>query len=469
MSTQADLYDTTGPNIALSREDRELLEDLVRIFDEDLPTLDHDDLVERFEEQHGGFIYTGNDHNPSAETPDLGDFKEQFLPAPLGLPSHGEYGQEDCGVGIPHVCEDCGFSVEIGRTCSQSRCPRCWAAWVMKTAPGLVARIMSAAKMKDGAQYKHHVVVSPPPETYIDAEHPEQAALDAVGDFMDRIDLDGIALYHPWSGAQEDHDDQGEWKFRIGEDADWYGEVREDLEHRPHFHVIGACPHVPGGGVTKALESRTGWIIDRITEKNGSPISLADERSVARALCYSLSHTAIDTRDLEDSFGGEDGAGYVRKKKGSAFHKPVDDVEEAHPSHAENLKEAKDAVHNVAPDVLGIPSMEIECQEQVEKEEDAAKDHDVSELIDEDGDGAGDDAGEDGGDSTKVLKCRGDMVDVDDADFVDDPDWRRQADYAEQAVDAREKWENAGGWQGWSGQATLDAERADVEGDPPPE
>jgi len=469
---QNDLFDTTGPNApALSRDDRQLVDDLVGIVD-DLPTLEHEELVDQFFEEHGEFSFGHGEAH-------IDGYKKKYEPARGSLPSFGEK-QEDCGVGIPHVCEHCGHTVEIGRTCRQSMCPRCWAAWVMKRAEGIVARIMSAAKMKDGAQYKHHGVISPPEELYIDADHPEQAFLDAVADMMDVIDMDGIALYHPWTGDESDAvdeetgDDRGEWKHRIGGERSWHGDVREELKHRPHAHVIGATEHFPGGDVTSEVYDETGWILHRITERNGSPISLKDATSVARAVCYSLSHTMIDTRRGEDSGQGDPTQNtYVHTTRGSAYHKPTNDLEDAHPSHADNLRDAKEAVYNVAPDVLGVSTGEIECQTTVERLEDADKEHDVSEhLDDEDGAGVddqGDDLENDGG-ATTTVKCRGDMVDVDDADFVEEEDWQRTAEHADQAVDAREAWKEAGGWQGWSGQATLDGQRLeDVEGDPPPD
>lgn len=330
----------------------------------------------------------------------------------------------------------------------------------MERAPGIVARIQSAAKMKEGAVYKHHGVISPPPETYIDAEHPEQAALDAVGDMMERIDFDGIALYHPWSGKNDEDrfddehdDDQGEWKKRIGSERDWFGDVREDLQHRPHIHVIGATSWFPGGDVTDYIHDQTGWVIHRITERNGSAISLSDPESIARAVCYALSHTAIDTR--EDGFGGEYDT-FVRKKKGSAYHAPNDS--DPHPSHEQNLREAEEAVAKVAPDVLGVPSANIECKVSVEDVEDEHKDHHAEDHLDAEGDGESTPSSDDSS-STKVRKCRGDLVDVDDADFVEDEKWQRRAEHADEAVQVREEWKKSGGWEAWtdrSVQATLE-------------
>ena len=62
-----------------------------------------------------------------------------------------------------------------------------------------------------------------------------------------------------------------------------------------------------------------------------------------------------------------------------------------------------------------------------------------------------------------MVDCRGDLVDVGRADFIDDDGWRTTARYADKAVRVREEWEDAGGWRGWldrngdwSGQSTLE-------------
>jgi hypothetical protein len=56
------------------------------------------------------------------------------------------------------------------------------------------------------------------------------------------------------------------------------------------------------------------------------------------------------------------------------------------------------------------------------------------------------------------VACRGDLLDVDKAEFVEDEDWRQTALFADEAVAVREEWQEAGSWQGWIGQATLEDE-----------
>lgn len=437
--SDSDVHDTTGPGTSISNADLELAERLTEVVDS-LPTLTEKEIADR--------------HAPRSVHRDefgAGLWTEQYRPAALDLPGFGEE-REDCGAEIPHVCEGCGKSVEIGRTCAQSTCPRCAPKWVLNRAPGIVSKIMGAAKMKDGAQYKHHVAVSPPADLFVDEDHPEQAIGRMLQQFMAEIDMDGVILYHPYSGKSDDetgfaenhNDDRGEWKHRLFEGRSW-GDVRDELQHRPHFHIIGTCNHFPGGDVTAELYRRTGWVFHRITERNGSPVSLGDMNAVARAVCYAISHTGIDTR--EDGLGGESNR-YLKWRKGSAY--------DAHDGR--NIDAAREAVYRVAPDVLGIPSMDVSCRSEVPEDE---CEHDHDHIEDLDGDGGL----EDGSTSTTepgMTTCKSALVDVDDADFVEDENWQRSALYYEEAVEARQKWDEAGGWQGWSGQATI----SDVE-DPP--
>lgn len=417
---------------------------------QDLDTLTEEDIVERHGPRGGVFADDFGAH--------LWD--HHYRPARLGLPGFGETRDDpECGTELPHVCSDCGKPIEIGRTCAQSRCPRCAPKWVIDRAINHTARIWSAAKMKEGAQYKHHAVVSPDPDLYIDAEDPEQALMDTVQRMMEEIQMDGVAYYHPWTGdhptadgfADEHHDDRGKWKQRLFNGRDWEGDVREELKHRPHVHIVGVTDWFPGGEQTEHIYDETGWIVHRITERNGSPISLGELEDVARAVTYSLSHTAIDTRGEQNRA--------VWRKSGSAYHNA------SGPHHEQNVAEARDAVHEVAPETLGIPPLQVECREEVLEEE---TDHDHDDLDDiPDGD-ADPDAAADADDGPGYVACRGDLVQMDDAaDLVEDPDWRQARKYGDAAAEVLAAWREAGGWQGWVGQHTLDDVVAAVDGPPP--
>ncbi len=425
-----------GANVELGPDaNRSAGDHLADLIEEDLPTVTTEELEQRWD-----------------ELVDSGQKPTDFRPRQLDLPGFGEAydGSEDripCGAEIPHVCKDCGDRIDMGRTCYRSRCPRCAPAWVTQRAPGIVNRIMSAAKMKEGAQYKHHVAVSPPPDLLVDIEEAsddtaEDAIISMLQNFMREIGMDGIVVYHPWSGDneksfEENHDDIGEWKKRLFSDRDWHGDVREELQHRPHFHIIGTCPWFPGGDVTKRIHERTGWVFHRITKKNGSPVSLGNYKSVARAVTYALSHTGIDTEGDRNR--------YVHGKVGSAYHNADD----------RNLPKSTEAVHEVAPETLGIPSFQIECKNDLPEEE---ADHDEADALE-----ASESEESSSEETSSRVTCGGGVENIDKADFVEDEDWQQTALHADRAVEAREEWKDAGGWKGWVGQAVL------VDDDPPPD
>lgn len=438
MST--DVYRTTPASDPSTNEDMDLAADLVDILEE-VPSITEEEIVDRHAPRS-----VHRDEFGAALWKDQYDFQERDII----LPGFGDR-REDCGVEIPHICSDCGYRVSVGRTCKQSQCPRCAPAWVMERAEGIVSRIWSAAKMKDGAQYKHHVAVDPPKELYVDAEDPWQECLDVLGDFLRRIEFDGVVLAHPYRGDhdEDDHevgfaeghaDDRGEWKKRLFNEREWDGDVREELKFTPHFHIIGCAGWFPGGDVTAEIYEQTGWMFHRIT-RDGNSQSLGGIESVARAVAYSLSHVGIDVSGERNH--------YLRKKIGSAYHN----------ADGRHDAAAADAVRTVAPKTLGMPSMEIECRADVP--EDERPDDQLPEVTDADGDG---DLEADSSSTTTdgMVSCRGDLVDVDDAEFVDDEDWQQTALFAEDAVEARREWHEAGGWQGWVGQATIDD-------DPPPD
>lgn len=442
------LHKTTGigtdpsiDDLAMCEEDRELAEKLIDVL-EGLPTISEDELVER-----ENAIWKSKD---VLTADSLGKYVEKkYKPAALDLPGFGEE-REDCGVDIPHICDGCGCRVDIGRTCAQSMCPRCGAKWVLERAPGIVSRIWSAAKMKSGAQYLHHVAAWPPRDVLVDAENPEEEIISTLQDFERTIDFDGLTAYHPWKGENDDadsvvtahNDDQGEWSERLFNGRQWEGDVREELEHRPHFHLVGACEWFPGGDVTSAIHAETGWLFHRIARKDsGVSIDSSDLESLASVVCYVLSHTGIDTRGERNQ--------YVHGKIGSAYHNADGRHDQA----------AKEAVYKVAPKVLGIPSFEIDCPNELDVDD---VDADALEELSASSDGAEDDEPTE----HKTVPCNGDLVDVDDADFVDDEEWRQTALFAEDAVEAREEWQRAGGWRGWTDreQEAID----DVDGPPPP-
>lgn len=427
--SSVDRISGVAPDMALSTDERRQVEKIVAAWD-DVPTLTREELREKDRRKNPATSALWDDERD-------GLFFERFdheLPR-YGLPGFGER-YEDCGARIPHVCSnpECGQEVQIGRTCARSRCPRCGAAWVIKRAPKIVSRIHEAARMKEGTQFKHHGAISFPDEFFVDADDPLEKVYEFGHDLMDAIDMDGVMFYHPWRGsdvegdrADDRHaDDRGEWKNRLFAGRDWQ-DVRDELEFSPHLHIIGSCEWFPGGDQTEAIYEETGVVIHRITERNGSPVSLGDVHSLARAVTYCLSHVGVDTS------GDRNRSAY--RKHGSAFHN----------ADLRTLDDAKAAVHDVAPDTLGVPSMHVECRNKVDA------DDELDHLDDVDGEDPAADA-DDSDDAPDKRPCRSELTDVDDADRLLDSDtWRAKAPdvVQERVAQLYQEWQDAGGWQGW--------------------
>jgi hypothetical protein len=431
--------DATG--LALSEEDRDMAEEIIEAIGEP-ERADPDGWLQEWRASSGW----------SGEIP--WEYRRRKLDGELprlDLPGFGSR-REDCGAEIPHFCEDCGHVFTIGRTCAQSRCPRCAPQWVIERAIPKLTRIHEAAKMKsaslDEPVFKHHVVISPPPgDWYLEAEDPLDETFHVIGDILKAADAEGAVGYHPWTGdndgegfEQHHRDDRGRWKGRLFNDRDWKGDVREELKHRPHFHAVVAAPWIPGGDVTKAVYEATGWIIHRITERNGSARSLSDLESVARALTYSISHAGIDT-------DGERNQSAIRAY-GSAYH-----AAECRP---ENREAASEAVRGVASDTLGVSIGETACNEKVPEEE--SSDLASPSVPDSAGDGDGgagsieadDDLGGDREHNTRLKKCGGGIEDIDKApEFLEREEWRQQARHVDQLQTTWEEWERLNGWRAW--------------------
>jgi predicted nucleic acid-binding Zn-ribbon protein len=440
MSGQTDARGV-APDLGLSQEDRKQADRIISSICE-IDTLSKQDLEDEYYRRNPQAAQWSDERTHAYR-----NIQSEYEPKRTKLPGFGEK-YDDCGAKIPHACDHCGHVVEIGRTCARSECPRCGSRWVTKRAPRLVARMHEAAKMKEGAQYQHHGVISPPEDLFIEADDPLEELYELGHDVMDACDMDGIMVYHPFRGksdadhpADQHEDDRGEWQNWIFEGLS-FDDVRDELEFSPHLHVIGCTSWFPGGDVTAEIYNKTGWVIHRITERNGSAVSLGDLHSLARATTYALSHVGIDMT-------GEQNKSEYRKH-GSAFHA----------ADCRTLADAKDAVHLVAPDTLGIPSQHVECRNQVLEDEADHDDHDHT--TSEDGEAADSDRdSEDDG----TVSCRGDLRDFEDVtELLEDPDWRApiHEDNLEQLERINEVWQQVGGWRGW-------VEREQTRFRPPPD
>jgi len=214
----------------------------------------------------------------------------------MALPGFGEQ-LEHCGDDIEQMCTDCGHVSVTGQSCNRSTCPRCSKNWDRLYTTRLLHKLEQVRRIRADNRYSHqrfhHVVISPPADWEPDSAEEWIELIAVVKAICELADLEGYALYHPYSGQEED--DVGEWKRRIWSDLG-FEEVLDELAFRPHVHLICVGHKVPGGAVTRAIEDATGWIINRIT-KGDSSVSLYDCLDAARALSYSLSHVGLYETD----------------------------------------------------------------------------------------------------------------------------------------------------------------------------
>lgn len=236
----------------------------------------------------------------------------------LDLPGFGE-SYDDCGDDLAHFCTDCGHTTVFGRTCRQSTCPRCGAAWARERGKTVVGKLLALRAQLDTQradhQRFHHLTLSPNMEWALEAQDPLDRTVKAIKEIKEIFDafgLQGVWFYHPWRGRNADRelDDRGEWKRRLFQGRDWEGDVKEELKFHPHFHVLVVDHHVPGGDITKRVYQETGWVIHRIhrIHREDSAVSIPDDYALARAATYCLSHTGIDV--VEDGHN-QAACGYI--------------------------------------------------------------------------------------------------------------------------------------------------------------
>lgn len=217
--------------------------------------------------------------------------------------------------------------------------------------------------------------------------------------------------------------------------------------------MIGACEWFPGGDQTRRIWEETGpedgkgWLFNRITPR-GSAKSIQGVEHLARAVAYCMSHVGIDTSGERNR--------YIHAKVGSEYHNA------GGPAHERNERLADSKVRKVASEVLGLPSNKVECRAAVDADDAGGLEEHSATDSDSDSDDSDDG---DGDDSSDTAPCRGGITEVGDADYVEDEDWQRRARYAEVAIEAREAWEEAGGWQGWK---MRNSDQSTLPTDPPP-
>lgn len=347
----------------------------------------------------------------------------------LDLPGFGEE-YEDCGEDIPRFCADCGSTHVVGRTCYRSVCPRCGASWTRRQGTAVAAKLEATRRYLESSRagwdgYKfHHLAVSPPDGYETFTNEALDRTFEVLKEVLGELGVDtGVIFYHPYRG--EDGDDRGAWKGRLFEGIPWE-DVREDLEHSPHFHVVAIAKHVDGGYVTKAIEEQTGWLVERITKGEDSNVSIYDKYDLCRVVSYCLSHTG-----LRETESGRTRAAY--RYFGRVANLPAED-------HIEREMDA--AMRSIAPRTLGLSWSDVACAEDREGREpqgwlvgDTSAAYRSGVSFEDDDDLDEDVDPPDG-------KCGGRLLFLGRApEFLDDDEWRAAAPHADELAETWEEWE----------------------------
>lgn len=309
--------------------------------------------------------------------PESGAWADHTLPE-MDLPGFGGERYDDCGDDLPHACASCGSTVGVGRTCATSTCSRCAATWCRERATDWAARLMQLKGLRYAVtgddQFYHHLTLSPPDMWAVgDDEDARQGGREIARRVMSELGLEGVCLYHPYRGDDEDapdeqrhpdelynrdrdeddardqDDDRGAWKQRLFEGRDWEGDVRDELKFDPHYHIVGVGGFVRGGQLTRAVEDATGWVIHRITPPDPSATySIRDDDALARVLAYCYSHAGLRETD----------AGNHRVE---SLHTGDFLTSASFEVSDETRADAEARVRSEAWRVLGIPSASMSC------------------------------------------------------------------------------------------------------------
>lgn len=387
--------------------------------------------------------------NPNA-VPMKADGSTGELPM-MEIPGFGE-AYDDCGDELPVACSGCGHTTTIGRTCRRSMCPRCGAAWVRDRAIDLCAELGAVRAVRDhnraDHQRYHHWVAVAPEDWRLEADDVLDRTRKVIRDIVYALDHDALVFYHPWSGSgydDEEGDDRGAWKERLFNGREWAGDVREELEFRPHFHIISVGNTVPGGDFTRELYNETGWIFSRITKSEDSNVSLYDDKDLAAAVTYCLSHAAIDV-----GAGADGSAQRTYRRFGTVINDPdVEPDEDAKLLHDRNVREAATRTLGISmkeqfcySDVLeggGDPEQSIRSRIQAQAAPDpVAGAGDDDNLPDAPNDVLEVEAADDPG---ELKECEGRLIHLTDArDLLQDDDWVEQAEHVDELRETLDEW-----------------------------
>jgi len=371
----------------------------------------------------------------------------------MEIPGFGEE-YSDCGKPMPMACSGCGHTATVGRTCRRSTCPRCGAAWVRDRAVNIAARLGATRAVRDSNrdehQRYHHLAWMPPEDWRLEADDVLERTLHTIRDMMDALDIEGYVFYHPWSGSGHDDeqgDDRGKWKDRLFNGRDWRGDVREELNFRPHFHIVAVGHKVPGQDFTKTIYDKTGWILKRITKSEDSAVSIYNDEDLAKTVTYCLSHSAIDVN------GGSDGSAQkTYRRYGRLVNSSEIEIDDAARDHHDQL------VRRAATTTLGIPLKDQFCFAETvgntgQERYDAMRSIMAANAADAaaptpSGSGSGDDLpdapspiGQEASDDQEATECEGRMLHLCDARrLVDDDEWLEQAEHSDELIETIDEW-----------------------------
>jgi len=307
---------------------------------------------------------------------------ESMLPG-FGPTGHGENAYDDCGNPHKFVCTDCGGTADIGRTCAKMDCARCGVAWVRDLAITKSAKIRRIRKEKHQAtpdrehQKIHHQVINPDLSWYAalaNAGYTFEKARDEtkkiVKKILDEMRGQGLLIRHSYRGKKEngsireEEDDRGLWKQLLNSDREWFGDVRDQLAWRPHYHCIVVSDWLQREGFTDVLHEKTGWVTARIEREvqkdryNGmfaddAKVSIPDDGAMARAVTYCLSHGDVIVNDEKNnqSSNWEVGSfdGDIIRSNGTFSPQPHD------------VQWADGKVRDECPNLLGLSSGSSDC------------------------------------------------------------------------------------------------------------
>jgi len=374
---------------------------------------------------------------------------ERLSLPPLDLPGFGDQGEPDCGDPIPHFCEGCGSTTTVGRTCTESTCPRCAAAWCRDRTVNVCSRLAAARASLDAVEDDHiryhHLAINLPDEWAVASDQPLRDTFRMLYDVLDEMGLQGYVFYHPYRGdPDQEEDDRGKWKDRLFEGREW-SDVLQELSFRPHFHAIVVGHEVPGGQFTKELYDETEIVLKRITRNEESKVSIYNEHALARAVSYCISHTGI--RKIGENHQVQ------YNPFGEAVH-PSDGV-----TVYESRREEMDKiVRSVVPTTLGLQLSSGLCSREVlgggETHDSArasliaqhAPGDSSTEPIQEEWEPAGSSNlthGEEDvdDDELELEPCEERLLHIKKApDYLDDPDWRAEAPSVDERQTTWDEW-----------------------------